>query len=65
VRPRRDWSLLDRDVLTWLAGSREPDRELLLAIQEVRLIIEPAAARAPCPTSSPASARAQALPGAA
>ena len=44
VRPRRDWSLLDRDVLTWLAGSREPDRELLLAIQEVRLIIEPAAA---------------------
>jgi GntR family transcriptional regulator, galactonate operon transcriptional repressor len=44
VLPRRDWSLLDRDVLTWLAGSREPDRELLLAIQEVRLIIEPAAA---------------------
>lgn len=44
VRPRQDWSLLDRDVLTWLAGSREPDRELLLAIQEVRLIIEPAAA---------------------
>jgi len=44
VRPRRDWSLLDRDVLTWLAGSREPDRELLLAIQEVRSIIEPAAA---------------------
>ena len=31
-------------MLTWLAGSREPDRDLLLAIQEVRLIIEPAAA---------------------
>ena len=44
VRPRRDWSLLDRDVLTWLAGGREPDRALLLAIQEVRSIIEPAAA---------------------
>jgi GntR family transcriptional regulator, galactonate operon transcriptional repressor len=44
VRPRRDWSLLDRDVLTWLVGSREPDRDLLLAIQEVRSIIEPAAA---------------------
>jgi GntR family transcriptional regulator, galactonate operon transcriptional repressor len=44
VRPRRDWSLLDRDVLTWLVGSRAPDRDLLLAIQEVRSIIEPAAA---------------------
>lgn len=44
VLPRRDWSLLDRDVLTWLAGSSEPNRELLLAIQEVRSIIEPAAA---------------------
>jgi GntR family transcriptional regulator, galactonate operon transcriptional repressor len=44
VLPRRDWSLLDRDVLAWLVGADEPDRDLLLAIQEVRLIIEPAAA---------------------
>ena len=44
VRPRRDWSLLDRDVLNWLVGDDKPDRKLLLAIQEVRLIIEPAAA---------------------
>ncbi len=44
VLPRRDWSLLDRDVLTWLVGNEAPDRELLLAIQEVRSIIEPAAA---------------------
>jgi GntR family galactonate operon transcriptional repressor len=44
VLPRRDWSLLDRDVLGWLVGADEPDRDLLLAIQEVRLIIEPAAA---------------------
>lgn len=43
VRPRADWSLLDRDVLGWLAG-HEPNRALLLAIQEVRSIIEPAAA---------------------
>ena len=43
VRPRADCSLLDRDVLGWLAG-REPNRTLLLAIQEVRSIIEPAAA---------------------
>ena len=44
VLPRRDWSFLDRDVLGWLVGADEPDRDLLLAIQEVRMIIEPAAA---------------------
>ena len=44
VLPRRDWSLLDRDVLNWLVGHENPDRELLLAVQEVRSIIEPAAA---------------------
>lgn len=44
VLPRHQWSLLDRDVLGWLVGPGEPDRELLLAIQEVRSIIEPAAA---------------------
>ena len=44
VLPRRDWSLLDRDVLSWLIGHDKPDLELLLAIQEVRSIIEPAAA---------------------
>ena len=42
--PRYEWSLLDRDVLSWLVGQDEPDRDLLLAIQEVRSIIEPAAA---------------------
>lgn len=44
VLPRHDWSLLDRDVLSWLVGKGNPDRELLLEIQEVRSIIEPAAA---------------------
>lgn len=44
VLPRRDWSLLDRDVLGWLVGQDKPDLALLLAVQEVRLIIEPAAA---------------------
>jgi GntR family galactonate operon transcriptional repressor len=44
VLPRRDWSLLDRDVLSWLIGHDKPDLELLLAVQEVRPIIEPAAA---------------------
>ena len=44
VLPRSEWSLLDRDVLSWLVGHDEPDLDLLLAIQEVRSIIEPAAA---------------------
>ncbi|MBR1284815.1 FadR family transcriptional regulator [Bradyrhizobium sp. AUGA SZCCT0177] len=44
VLPRSEWSLLDRDVLSWLVGKDEPGRDLLLAIQEVRSIIEPAAA---------------------
>ncbi|MDE2378214.1 MAG: FadR family transcriptional regulator [Bradyrhizobium sp.] len=44
VLPRHEWSLLDRDVLGWLVGQDEPDRDLLLAVQEVRSIIEPAAA---------------------
>ena len=44
VLPRPDWSLLDREVLSWLVGKGDPDRELLLEIQEVRSIIEPAAA---------------------
>ncbi len=44
VRARREWSLLDRDVLMWLLGDGAPDRGLLLSIQEVRSVIEPAAA---------------------
>jgi GntR family galactonate operon transcriptional repressor len=44
VLPRSQWSFLDRDVLSWLVGAGEPNRALLLAIQEVRSIIEPAAA---------------------
>jgi len=44
VLPRSDWSLLDRDVLSWLVSKDEPNRDVLLALQEVRLIIEPAAA---------------------
>ncbi len=44
VRPRSDWSLLDRDVLSWLINEDAPNRDLMLALQEVRQIIEPAAA---------------------
>jgi GntR family galactonate operon transcriptional repressor len=44
ILPRSDWNLLDRDVLRWLTGNAGADRDLLLAIEEVRAIIEPAAA---------------------
>ncbi|RKR92348.1 DNA-binding FadR family transcriptional regulator [Micromonospora pisi] len=44
VRPRSDWNLLDGDVIRWqFADGADP--RLLDALQEVRLIIEPAAAR--------------------
>ncbi|MBM6581268.1 FadR family transcriptional regulator [Microvirga sp. BT689] len=44
VKPRHDWSLLDRELLGWLAGDQGLDRTLLLAFEETRAIIEPAAA---------------------
>jgi|GEM_PF-288461 len=44
VRPRRDWDLLDPDVLHWMSTAT-PDPELLISLLEVRGIIEPAAAR--------------------
>ncbi|MFD0067051.1 FadR/GntR family transcriptional regulator [Streptomyces sp. NPDC056690] len=48
VRPRSDWNLLDADVLRWrLAESNGPgaDPALLSNLDEVRVIIEPAAVR--------------------
>jgi GntR family transcriptional regulator, galactonate operon transcriptional repressor len=44
VRPARDWTLLDPDVLGWLRTVDGFDRDLLFALQETRAIIEPAAA---------------------
>jgi GntR family galactonate operon transcriptional repressor len=44
VRPRRQWSLLDSDVLRWQGGS-QPDFSFLENLAEVRGIIEPAGAR--------------------
>ncbi|MFI7608368.1 FadR/GntR family transcriptional regulator [Micromonospora sp. NPDC049366] len=44
VRPRSDWNLLDGDVIRWqFADGADP--RLLDKLQEVRAIIEPAAAR--------------------
>lgn len=44
VRARRDWDLLDPDVLQWMSTA-PPDPELLISLLEIRAIIEPAAAR--------------------
>lgn len=44
VEPERLWNLLDPDVLGWLL-ERKFSRELLLQFMEVRLAIEPMAAR--------------------
>ena len=43
VRERGEWSLLDRDVLGWI-GSGGIDKELLLALDEARRVVEPGAA---------------------
>jgi GntR family galactonate operon transcriptional repressor len=44
VKPRHHWSMLDRELVGWLAGEEGIDRDLLLAFEETRAIIEPAAA---------------------
>jgi DNA-binding FadR family transcriptional regulator len=44
VRPRHEWNLLDADVLRWQFEA-SADQRLLDELHEVRLIIEPAAAR--------------------
>jgi len=44
VRPRRDWSLLDPDLLRWQADAHGADPAFLRRLAEVRGIIEPAGA---------------------
>ncbi|MBV9883304.1 MAG: FadR family transcriptional regulator [Sphingomonadaceae bacterium] len=43
VSERRRWNLLDPDVLAWLFAA-EPGEELIRALFELRMIVEPAAA---------------------
>lgn len=43
VRPRRDWSLLSRDVLRWMQPVEGVNVELSSAIDEAREVFEPAA----------------------
>ncbi len=44
VRPRAEWNLLDPEVVAW-CFERGPDPQFLASLNEVRQIIEPAAAR--------------------
>src|SRR5437667_5248712 len=44
VRPRRDWNLLDPDVLAWQLEAG-PDRRFLVDALELRRLLEPQAAR--------------------
>lgn len=43
IRPRIEWSLLDPDVIDWVAGTAEP--KVVLKLCQMRLMIEPAVAR--------------------
>jgi GntR family transcriptional regulator, galactonate operon transcriptional repressor len=53
VLPRSSWDLLDPDVLHWLAGA-PLDPEFMIALLEVRAIVEPAAARLAAQRATPA-----------
>jgi GntR family galactonate operon transcriptional repressor len=44
VRPRSDWNLLDADVVGW-CFEYGPDTRFIVALEEIRQIVEPAAAR--------------------
>jgi len=44
IRPRRDWNLLDQDVLEWHADPDTATRSFMLDLIEMRRIVEPKAA---------------------
>src|SRR5437773_10142973 len=52
VRPRKDWNLLDPDVLAWQVEAGA-DAEFLAQALEVRRMIEPAAARLAAERATP------------
>jgi DNA-binding FadR family transcriptional regulator len=52
VCPKSFWNILDADVLGWMAKA-PPDHEYLIALQELRTIVEPAAARFAAQRASP------------
>src|SRR5262249_44469112 len=67
VRPRRDWNLLDPDVLAWQIEAG-PDADFLRPALGLRPLVEPAVARlpaAPAPNHRAAAGRAPSERGAA
>jgi DNA-binding FadR family transcriptional regulator len=52
VCPKASWNILDAEVLGWMANA-PPDHEYLMALLELRTIIEPAAARLAAQRASP------------
>lgn len=54
VRDRRHWNLLNRDVLRWMMPPGRPDPALSTAIDEARLVFEPAAAALAARRADPA-----------
>jgi GntR family galactonate operon transcriptional repressor len=44
IRPKDEWNMLDQDVLSWHADPETATSEFLLALLEIRRIIEPKAA---------------------
>lgn len=52
VRTRSDWNLLDSEVVTW-CFDRGPDPRFLTALNEIRQIVEPAAARMAAERATP------------
>jgi GntR family transcriptional regulator, galactonate operon transcriptional repressor len=52
VCPKTSWNILDADVLRWMANA-PPDHEYLMALLELRTVIEPAAARLAAQRASP------------
>jgi DNA-binding FadR family transcriptional regulator len=52
VCPKSRWDILDPDVLAWMANA-PPDHEYVMALLEMRTIIEPGAARLAAQRASP------------
>jgi GntR family galactonate operon transcriptional repressor len=57
VRPSWEWVLLDREVLGWMSDADGIDPDLLAALVETRLIIEPAAAALAARRATPEDCR--------
>lgn len=58
VRPRESWNLLDADILTWRFSSKRSSIEDIRVIADLRVVLEPGAARLAAESTDPAGRRA-------